>query len=117
MTRPGRVVSIQEQPEVRTFETSSVSGARRGSAALAALAARRSSVSAVAEPRLGAGPRRRSSVFARERSDSVMSDDSSRSRRKSIIMDHSLSGFQKMMGNIQAFMEEEIEQLPIRLQE
>ena len=114
MTRPGRVVSIQEQPEVRTFETSAVSGARRGSAALAA---RRSSVSAVAEPRPGAGPRRRSSVFARERSDSVMSDDSSRSRRKSIIMDHSLSGFQKMMGNIQAFMEEEIEQLPIRLQE
>ena len=38
-------------------------------------------------------------------------------RRKSIMMDSSLRGFQNMIDNTEEFMEKEIEQLPIRLQD
>ena len=53
-----------------------------------------------------------------ERSSSVWSDeDSNTRRRKSIMMDSSLKGFRNMLDNTESFMEEEIEQLPIRIQE
>ena len=38
-------------------------------------------------------------------------------RRKSIMMDTSLKGFINMIDNTEEFMEKEIEQLPIRLQD
>ena len=57
-------VMIQDEPEVRTFETSFSNGRRNS------LVTRRTSFSAS-----GAGGRRRSSVFARDRSGSVWSDD------------------------------------------
>ena len=53
-----------------------------------------------------------------ERSNSVWSDeDSNTRRRKSIMMDTSLKGFMNMLEKTESFMEEEIEQLPIRIQE
>ena len=53
-----------------------------------------------------------------DRSNSVWSDeDSNTRRRKSIMMDTSLKGFKNMLDNTESFMEEEIEQLPIRIQE
>ena len=51
------------------------------------------------------------------RSSSVWSDDDIPKRRKSIMMDTSLKGFKDMMDSTESFMEEEIEQLPIRIQE
>ena len=53
-----------------------------------------------------------------ERSNSVWSDeDSNTRRRKSIMMDTSLKGFMNMLEKTESFMEEEIDQLPIRIQE
>ena len=71
---------------------------------------RRGSVSVAAAG--GLGGRRRSSVFADTQSYIARGED----RRKSNIMDH-LSGFRELLNNTERFMEEEIEQLPIRLQE
>ena len=51
------------------------------------------------------------------RSNSVWSDDDTPRRRKSIMMDTSLKGFRSMLDSAEFFMEEEIEQLPIRIQE
>ena len=49
------------------------------------------------------------------RSGSVWSDEEVvTKRRKSIMMDSSLRGFQNMIDNTEEFMEKEIEQLPIR---
>ena len=72
------------------------------------------------------GPMRRGSVsvgaaggFGGQRRSSVFGDAHSGlgdTRRKSNIMDH-LSGFRELLNNTERFMEEEIEQLPIRLQE
>ena len=103
--RTSRVGFSEEEPEVRTFETSFNGGGRRGSMAMGPM--RRSSVSVGAVG--GFGGRRRSSVFG----EGGISGDA---RRKSNIMDH-LSGFMELLNNTESFMEEEIEQLPIRLQE
>jgi hypothetical protein len=52
------------------------------------------------------------------RSGSVWSDEEVvTKRRKSIMMDSSLRGFQNMIDNTEDFMEKEIEELPVRLQE
>ena len=68
---------------------------------------RRGSVSVGAAGSLGG--RRRSSVFGD-------THGTGETRRKSNIMDH-LTGFMELRNNTERFMEEEIEQLPIRLQE
>ena len=105
--RPSRVGFSEEEPEVRTFETSFGSGGgRRSSMAMGPM--RRGSVSVGAAG--GFGSQRRSSVFGDTHSG--LGD----TRRKSNIMDH-LSGFRELLNNTERFMEEEIEQLPIRLQE
>ena len=90
--------------QVRTYEAAKT--CRRNSSAVSF---RRSSLSH------GLGGRRMSVA---ERSNSVWSDeDSNTRRRKSIMMDTSLRGFKNMLDNTESFMEEEIEQLPIRIQE
>ena len=96
-------------PQVRTYEAAQ--DCRRNSSAVSL---RRSSLSH------GLGGRRMSvgGRGERERSNSVWSDEeSSTRRRKSIMMDTSLKGFRNMLDNTESFMEEEIEQLPIRIQE
>ena len=99
-----RSVMIQDEPEVRTYERART---RRSSTAVPM---RRTSISG--------GGRRSSTMFSRERSNSVWSDeDAPGKRRKSIMMDSSLKGFKKMMDNTETFMEDEIEQLPMRIQE
>ena len=104
--RTSRVGFSEEEPEVRTFETSFSAGrGRRSSVAMAPM--RRGSVSVGAAGPLGG--RRRSSVFGD-------THGMGEARRKSNIMDH-LSGFRELLNNTERFMEEEIEQLPIRLQE
>ena len=98
--RVQRVV-IQEEPEVRMYETS-FSGRRNSSA----VALRRNSVAILP----GAGGRR-GSTWAEDDSFSAGP------RRKSMLMDSGLSDFKKMVENTDDFMEKEIEQLPIRIQE
>ena len=101
--RTSKVV-FQEEPEVNTFETSFSSGGGRRRSSTGPL--RRGSVSA--DTVGGFGGRRRSSVFQ-------LGDN----RRKSNILgftDH-LCGFVELVNNTEKFMEKEIEQLPIRLQE
>ena len=112
LPKASRTVMIQDEPEVRTYER--VNTGRRSSSAVPM---RRSSVG-------GAGGRRTSTMFggSRERSNSVWSENSEKEnsgmqRKKSIMMDSSLKGFKKMMDNTEKFMEDEIEQLPIRIQE
>ena len=53
------------------------------------------------------------------RSSSVYTSDEEvpTKRRKSFIMDRSMLDFQNMIDNTEEFMEKEIEQLPIRLQD
>jgi len=99
--RTSRVV-IQDEPQVRTYETSFMSGRRNSSA----VALRRTSFS------VGARDRRKSSLFAGGRG-----SDEDLGRRKSMHMDSSILGFKKMIDNTETFMEEEIEQLPIRIQD
>ena len=103
--RPIRVGFSEEEPEVRTFETAFNGGGRRGSMATGPTRSGSVSVGAVG----GFGSRRRSSGSG----EGGISGDA---RRKSNIMDH-LSGFRELLNNTESFMEEEIEQLPIRLQE
>ena len=105
--RTTRVGFSEEEPEIRTFETSFNGGGRRGSMATGPM--RRGSVSVGTGGGFGAGGRRRSSVFD-------PSGTSGDDRRKSNFTDH-LSGFRELLNNTESFMEEEIEQLPIRLQE
>ena len=102
VTKTSRVGFSEEEPEVRTFETSFNTGGRRGSMAIGP--ARRGSVSVGGY----GGGRRRSSVF----DPSVIGE----ARKKSNVMDH-LSGFRELLNNTERFMEEEIDQLPIRIQE
>ena len=61
--------------------------------------------------------RRDSRLFGRRSGSIWENDDGETLRRKSVMMDHSLSGFKTMMENAETFMEDEIEQLPIRIQE
>merc|ERR1719244_647282 len=106
---------IQDQPEVRTFERSNNATRRTSIALPSAGPPRRSSISASA-----GGGRRGSKAFGHsaERSNSVWSEEeSSGKRRKSLMMDSSLKGFKRMIDNTEQFMEEEIEQLPIRIQD
>ena len=97
--RTTRVGFSEEEPEIRTFETSFNGGGRRGSLATGPM--RRGSVSVGAGG--GFGGRRRSSVFD-------PSGTSGDARRKSNFTDH-LSGFRELLNNTERFMEEEIEQL------
>ena len=107
LQRSSRSVMIQDEPEIRTYERTSTG--RRHSAMVHD---RRHSLS-------GQGGRRSSIKPSRERSNSVYSNDEEggSKRRKSIMMDSSLKGFKSMMENTEKFMEKEIEELPIRMQE
>ena len=106
LPRSTRSVMIQDEPEVRTYER--VNTGRRSSSAVPM---RRTSIG-------GQTGRRSSTMFSKERSNSVWSEEEAQGkRRKSIMMDSSLKGFKKMMDNTETFMEDEIEQLPIRMQE
>ena len=106
LPRSSRSVVIQDEPEVRTYER-----VNRGRRSSSAVPMRRSSIG-------GQGARRSSKMFSSERSNSVWSEeDAPGKRRKSIMMDSSLKGFTNMMNNTETFMEDEIEQLPIRMQE
>ena len=104
--KSSRSVLIQDEPEVRTYEKA-IHGGRRSSV----VHMKRSNIT-------GQTGRRTSTLFSRERASSVYpEEDSQEKRRKSIMMDSSLKGFKKMMDNTETFMEDEIEQLPIRMQE
>ena len=57
-------------------------------------------------------------MFLTRSSSVYMSDEEvPTKRRKSLIMDRSMLDFQNMIDNTEEFMEKEIEQLPIRLQD
>ena len=98
---------IHDEPEIRTYESTNT--ARRNSSAVSF---RRSSIShGVTSRRVSVGGGRI------ERSSSLWSDDDNARRRKSIMMDTSLKGFRKMLDSTESFMDQEIDQLPIRIQE